>query len=141
MSGTVPLRESLGSLAHIVSIPVRRCRVFILALYRNVCSFRRRAIPVPRAASEKRDRRYFVPHQIPGIRWPRGAHRDPRHRGGPRGPGHAGKSSPRLRFITRPESVFLPFKGPQILDVTGTPVSHLNKLALTYTKQIKLLKT
>ncbi len=33
LSGTVPLRESLGSLAHIVSIPVRRCRVvFSLSL-------------------------------------------------------------------------------------------------------------
>ncbi len=112
------------SRAHCVDTgPPLSCSDFILALYRNVCSFRRRAVPVPRTASEKRDRCYFVPHKIPGVRWPRGAHRDPRHRGGPRGPGHAGKSSPRLRFITRPQSVFLPFQGPQILDVTGTPVS------------------
>lgn len=141
LSVTVPLRKSLRSRAHCVDTGQSlSCCVFILALYGHVYSFRWRSVPVPRVASEKRDRRCLVPHQVSRVRWPRGAHRDPRHRGGPRGPGHAGKSSPRLRLSTRPQWILLPFKAPQTLDVTGTPVSYLNSEALTHPKRINLIK-
>lgn len=130
--------------AQLVSHTLCLCRcaaislVFIPSVFGHGCSFLWRSLPVSRPASQERDRCRFLPLPLSGVRWPGGSYRYPRYRGGPGGPGHAGKSRPRLWLAVGRSDFYSLFIGPETPDPTGIWVLYLNWNTLSCLQCIKL---